>query len=174
MIIRLRPLKILCGSIDIHNLCFKSGIGRMSTVYAGYFCIGYQCLYLCHRHLVRPEKEAGNCKASNQITHVQNETGMISIQVRQEFSHVSTQKIQVPLSTEEALEFLHYIAVLDTVHPELEMIVAGIRIPEKHRISFWDALIIQAALTVGCTRLLSEDLQHGFEIDQLTIENPFL
>ena len=106
--------------------------------------------------------------------HIRNETGVISIQVLQEFYHVSTHKIQVPLSSEGALEFLHYVAVLDTVHPELDMIVAGIRLHEKHRVSFWDALIIQAALTAGCTRLLSEDLQHGLEIDRLTVENPFM
>ena len=106
--------------------------------------------------------------------NIQNETGVISIQVLQEFYQVSTHKIQVPLSSEEALEYLHYMAVLDTVHPEFDMIVAGIRLHEKHSISFWDALIIQSALTAGCTRLLSEDLQHGFEIDRLTVENPFL
>ncbi|MBW1784280.1 MAG: PIN domain-containing protein [Deltaproteobacteria bacterium] len=106
--------------------------------------------------------------------YIKNETGVISIQVLQEFYQVSTHKIQVPLSNEEALEYLHYMSVLDTVHPEFDMIVAGIRLHEKHRISFWDALIIQAALTTGCTRLLSEDLQHGFEVDDLTVENPFL
>lgn len=105
---------------------------------------------------------------------IQNETGVISIQVLQEFYQVSTHRIQVPLSSEEALEYLHYMAVLDTVHPEFEMLVAGIRLHEKHSISFWDALIIQAALTAGCTLLLSEDLRHGFKIDQLTVENPFL
>ena len=106
--------------------------------------------------------------------HIQSETGVISIQVLQEFYQVSTRKIQVPLTTEEAIEYLHYIAVLDTVHPEFDMIIAGIRLHEKHRIAFWDALIIQAALTAGCARLLSEDLQHGFEIDHLTVVNPFL
>jgi predicted nucleic acid-binding protein len=106
--------------------------------------------------------------------HIQNETGVISIQVLQEFYQVSTHKIQVPLSSEQALEFLLYMAVLDTVHPELDMIVAGIRLHAKHNISFWDALIIQAALTAKCTLLLSEDLQRGFEIDSLTVQNPFL
>ena len=106
--------------------------------------------------------------------HIKNETGVISIQVLQEFYQVSTRKIQVPLTTEEAIEYLHYIAVLDTVHPEFDMIIAGIRLHEKHRIAFWGALIIQAALTAGCARLLSEDLQHGFEIDHLTVVNPFL
>jgi predicted nucleic acid-binding protein len=40
--------------------------------------------------------------------------------------------------------------------------------------SFYDSLIIAAALEAGCTRLLSEDLQHGQVIEGLRIENPFL
>ena len=38
---------------------------------------------------------------------------------------------------------------------------------------FYDSLIVAAALEAGCTRLLSEDLQHGQQIEGLTIENPF-
>ena len=38
----------------------------------------------------------------------------------------------------------------------------------------YDALIVAAALEAGCTRLYSEDLQHGQQIEGLTIENPFL
>ena len=92
----------------------------------------------------------------------------------QEFYQVSTHKIHVPLSSDEALEYLSYIAVLDTVHPEFGMIVSGIRLHQKYHLSFWDALIVQAALTAGCSLLLSEDLQHDFEIDHLTVKNPFL
>ena len=39
---------------------------------------------------------------------------------------------------------------------------------------FYDALIIATALDASCTRLYSEDLQHGQRIERLTIENPFL
>ncbi len=35
-------------------------------------------------------------------------------------------------------------------------------------------LIVAAALEAGCTRLLSEDLQHGQRVETLTVENPFL
>lgn len=106
--------------------------------------------------------------------HIQNETGVISIQVLQEFYQVSTHKIQTPISSTDALEYLRYMAVLETVHPEFDMLVAAIRIQDKHGFSFWDSLIIQAALKAGCAKLLSEDLQHGFEIDPLILENPFL
>lgn len=43
----------------------------------------------------------------------------------------------------------------------------------RHGLQFYDALVVGAALEAGCTRLLTEDLQHGQEIEGLTIENPF-
>ncbi|MBW1802824.1 MAG: PIN domain-containing protein [Deltaproteobacteria bacterium] len=97
--------------------------------------------------------------------HIRNVSGVISIQVLQEFYQTSTQKISVPLSTEEALEFLHYISILETVHPDFNMLVTSIRLHQKHHLSFWDSLILQAAITSGCTQLLSEDLQDGFQIE---------
>jgi predicted nucleic acid-binding protein len=47
-------------------------------------------------------------------------------------------------------------------------------IQARYHYGFYDALIIAAALDAGCTRLYSEDLQHGQRIERLTIENPFL
>jgi predicted nucleic acid-binding protein len=106
--------------------------------------------------------------------HIKKESGVISIQVLQEFYQVSTQKIEVPLSTEDALEYLHYMAILETVLPDFNMVVAAIHLHKKHSLSFWDALILQAAKTAGCFQLLSEDLQHGFRLDDLTVKNPFV
>jgi predicted nucleic acid-binding protein len=39
--------------------------------------------------------------------------------------------------------------------------------------SFWDALIIEAALKAGCKTLLSEDIQAGREVEGMQIQNPF-
>ena len=44
----------------------------------------------------------------------------------------------------------------------------------RWQFSFYDALIVAAALTAGCTRLLTEDLQHGQQVEKLTILDPFL
>jgi predicted nucleic acid-binding protein len=46
-------------------------------------------------------------------------------------------------------------------------------IQTRYQFSFFDALIVAAALVGGCTRLLSEDLQHAQRIEGLTIVNPF-
>ena len=49
----------------------------------------------------------------------------------------------------------------------------GLRIRSRYRYSFYDSLIIAAALKAGCRDLYSEDLQDGQRIEQLTIKNPF-
>lgn len=105
--------------------------------------------------------------------HIRNETGVISIQVLQEFYQVSTKKIKKPLSTEQALEYMNYISILETVHPDFDLIVTAVRLHQKYNLSFWDALILQASKTARCSQVLSEDLQDGFRIDDLTVKNPF-
>ncbi len=40
--------------------------------------------------------------------------------------------------------------------------------------SFWDALIIEAAVSAGADLLLTEDLQHGQRIEGLTVVDPFV
>jgi predicted nucleic acid-binding protein len=52
-------------------------------------------------------------------------------------------------------------------------ILAAIDLQGLHGFSFWDALIIQAALLARCTILYSEDLQSGFRLGSLQIVNPF-
>jgi predicted nucleic acid-binding protein len=44
----------------------------------------------------------------------------------------------------------------------------------RYRYAFYDSLIVAAALTAGCSRLYTEDMQHGQQIEGLRIENPFL
>ena len=105
--------------------------------------------------------------------HIRMGTGVISIQVLQEFYHVSTQKIEVSLSTEDALEYLHYMAVLETVHPDFDMLVAAVYLHRRLMLSFWDALIAQAAVAANCSLLLTEDLQDGLRVGDLIIKNPF-
>jgi predicted nucleic acid-binding protein len=46
-------------------------------------------------------------------------------------------------------------------------------IQARYRYGFYDALIIAAALSDGCSRLYSEDFQDGQRIEGLTIVNPF-
>ncbi|MEV0086300.1 hypothetical protein [Saccharopolyspora sp. NPDC050642] len=53
------------------------------------------------------------------------------------------------------------------------MIVLAGKLEEDHTIAFYDALIVEAALRSGATKLLTEDMQHGRHFGNLVIENPF-
>jgi predicted nucleic acid-binding protein len=106
--------------------------------------------------------------------HIRGGTGVISMQVLQEFYQVSTRKIRVPLSMEDALEYLHYMTALETVHPDFDMLVSAVYFLKKLNLSLWDALIIQAAAASNCSLLLTEDLQNGLHVGDLTIRNPFI
>lgn len=106
-------------------------------------------------------------------THIQNETGVISIQVLQEFFMVSTSKLKVPLSSEAALEYIQYMSILEIIQPNLDMVITAIHLHKKYLLSFWDAMVIQTARAADCSLLLSEDLDSGFRLGSLTIQNPF-
>jgi predicted nucleic acid-binding protein len=46
--------------------------------------------------------------------------------------------------------------------------------PDPHKNSFWDALIIAAALRLHAKKIITEDLNHGQIIEGILVENPFL
>jgi predicted nucleic acid-binding protein len=49
----------------------------------------------------------------------------------------------------------------------------ALEIHERYHYSYYDSLIVAAALEAGCTRLFTEDMQDGQRIDGMTIRNPF-
>jgi len=53
-------------------------------------------------------------------------------------------------------------------------VIAAIELHRLTRISFWDALIVQAARVAGATVLYSEDLEHGASLGGIPVVNPFL
>lgn len=96
-----------------------------------------------------------------------------STQVLQEFYVAVTRKLAPPLPPDEAEEAVAALAELPVTPIDSRLILQGIRRGREMQLSFWDALIIEAALTSGAARLLTEDLQHGREVAGLKIENPF-
>ncbi len=106
--------------------------------------------------------------------HVENESGVISIQVLQEFYQVATRKIDKPLSADSALQFMQLMSTMDIVVADFDMVIEAVHLHRKYSLSFWDALILQAAKSVGCSVVLSEDFQNAFQFDGLVVENPFL
>ncbi len=98
--------------------------------------------------------------------------GVVSSQVLQEYFVTVRRKLGV--SAEVARGKVDLFARFDLVLVGLEDILAGIDLHRLHSFSFWDALVIRAALRSGCSVLYSEDLQAGRKIEGLEIVNPFL
>ncbi len=99
--------------------------------------------------------------------------GVISTQVLQEFFVNVVQKIPKPLDIPQAKEivrdFLKWHVVVNTG----DSILDAIDISLRYGYSFWDSMIIEAAIKGGATVLISEDLQDGQVVSGVTIKNPF-
>ncbi len=67
------------------------------------------------------------------------------------------------------IEFADSLGASSSTHGS---VLAAADLVVDHRVQFWDALIVSAAVEAGCTLLLSEDMQHGFIARGLTIINP--
>jgi predicted nucleic acid-binding protein len=100
--------------------------------------------------------------------------GIISYQVVQEFFNVALRRFAQPMSAAEAEQYLiTVLRPLLAVHSSPAIYFEALRIAEKHRLAWYDSLIVAAALEGQCDRLYSEDFQHGRKIEGLRIENPF-
>jgi predicted nucleic acid-binding protein len=49
---------------------------------------------------------------------------------------------------------------LNLVEVKLETILGAVDSHQLHQLSFWDSLIVRAALDSGCSEMLTEDLSH--------------
>ena len=99
--------------------------------------------------------------------------GALSTQVLQEFYSVATNKLKPPMSATEAREIVSLYSTWTVVLIEPSLILTASRLQEQHGLSFWDALIVEAARAVGAGLLLTEDLQDGQDIEGIRVANPF-
>jgi len=98
----------------------------------------------------------------------------ISFQVVQECLNTVLRHAKVGLSAEQARLYLDTVLLpllQGAASPALYH--RALDIQSRYRFSFYDSLIVAAALTAGCSKLLTEDLQHGQRIEHLVIEDPF-
>ncbi len=103
--------------------------------------------------------------------HRRARTGVVSLQVLQEYFVTVTRKLHVDAAV--ARRKVELLAEFDVATPEVVDILAAIDQHRLHRLSFWDALILRAAKQAGCGVLFSEDMQEAREIDGVRIVNPF-
>ena len=97
---------------------------------------------------------------------------VVSTQVLVEFYATATRRGL--LAWAEALDLVLLWSGHEIVNQTPALVANAIALHRDHSVSFWDALIVQAALDARCDVLLSEDLQHGRRFGELEVRNPFV
>jgi predicted nucleic acid-binding protein len=103
-----------------------------------------------------------------------SQTGVISVQVIQEFYVTVTKKVSNPVESKTAERWVSNYLNWLVVENDGYSVLRAIEIENRYQVSFWDALIIQAAETAGVKRLLSEDLNSGQMYGNVLVENPLV
>lgn len=99
---------------------------------------------------------------------------VLSTQVLQEFYAITTRKLQPPLPADEARAQVERLAAFDIIGSTAQSVIDSIDLAERHRLQWWDALVLEAALRAQADVLVTEDGQHGQRFGKLVLENPFL
>jgi predicted nucleic acid-binding protein len=106
---------------------------------------------------------------------IESGKGTISFQVVQEFFNVAFRRFTPPMTPAEADQFLSVtLRPLLAVHSSPSLYGEALQLFGKHSVSWYDALIVAAAIEGQCSVLYSEDFQHGQIFSGLRVVNPFL
>jgi predicted nucleic acid-binding protein len=118
-----------------------------------------------------PEKQS----RAREILEAEGTSGraVLSTQVLQEFYVSVTRKLARPLDSETAQRAVEDFSTFPVVQIDASLVLSAIARHRKEQVSFWDALIIQAALEGGASILYTEDLQHGRIIGGVRVGKTF-
>ncbi len=105
---------------------------------------------------------------------IETKDACISFQVVQECLNTALRKAEIPLSVDEMRTYIdNVLEPLFRVPASIPLYKRALGIQARYGYSFYDSLIVAAALDAGCERIYSEDMQSGQRIEGLKIENPF-
>ena len=99
----------------------------------------------------------------------------LSVQVLQEF-YVQATRASKPerLTHEQASVLVESFLRFPVQEITVPLMAAALTSTARFQLSYWDAAVLEAARSLGCATVLSEDLSHGQDYDGVRVENPFL
>jgi|SRR5580765_2984160 predicted nucleic acid-binding protein len=100
--------------------------------------------------------------------------GVLSTQVLQELCINLRRKLANPLATDEVRQLIQDYLSWEVVVNTPESVLQALEIEVRHKISFWDALVLQAAESAGAVVLYSEDLATGHHYGTIQVVNPLV
>jgi predicted nucleic acid-binding protein len=101
------------------------------------------------------------------------ERGRLSTQVLNEFYVTLTRKLKPAFPTGDARAEVRRYQTWQPLVVDHPLVEAAWAFEARYGLSYWDSLIVAAAQQLGCSILLSEDLQHGQKFGDLQVINPF-
>ena len=115
-------------------------------------------------------------RAKDLLAHaLNNQTGVVSYQVIQEFCNVATKARRLQLPQERISAYVNLVLQpMNQVGSSPQLIESALKLRAEHNFSFYDSLIIASAQQAKCQVLYSEDMQHLQRVGNLQIVNPFL
>lgn len=103
----------------------------------------------------------------------QQDAGVLSAQVLQEFCNNNRKKMKRPLPPAELRSVMQDYSRWRVVPNTEKSVLRALDSQDRYRVSFWDALILQAAEEAAVTILYSEDFSHGQYYGSVQVLNPF-
>jgi predicted nucleic acid-binding protein len=102
------------------------------------------------------------------------DSGVVGVQVLNEFASVARAKLGFTWT--EVQEAIKNVVLLcpNPRHLSFQTHLRALDVSERYGFSIWDGLIVAAAAEAHCSKLMTEDLQHGQVVEGVRIENPFL
>jgi predicted nucleic acid-binding protein len=98
----------------------------------------------------------------------------LSVQVLQEFYVQATRESRVDrLTDEQAAALVESFTRFAVQEMTPSVVLAAISTKRRFGISYWDAAILEAARSLGCEIVLSEDMSSGQDYAGVRVENPF-
>jgi predicted nucleic acid-binding protein len=105
---------------------------------------------------------------------VETRKGIVSYQVVEEFFNVALRRFAKPMTLADAEQYLSTVfRPLMAIHSSPGLYGEALRLSDRFRLSWYDSLIVAAAVEGQCSVLYSEDLQSGQRFGDLEIKNPF-
>lgn len=98
--------------------------------------------------------------------------GCLSVQVLQEVFVNVTRKVSKPLTVREAATLVEDLSAWTVHSPGPRDVLSAVELHERTGVTFWDAMILTSARSLGCEILYSEDLNPGQSYDGVLAVNP--
>ncbi|MGQ0384774.1 MAG: PIN domain-containing protein [Gammaproteobacteria bacterium] len=128
-------------------------------------------VFVYSRQTLDPRKQA---LASEWLERLWIErAGRTSMQVLCECFATLTRKLDPPFANDEAWDYVRSLLAWEPQPIAADAFARAFEIQQRHRLNWWDCLIVAAAQLQGCSVLLTEDLQDQAVFGSLTVRSPF-